>query len=500
MNKPAGSAARYLFGAIFLLGFTSCGGGGSGGGGAGGGATSSTAVSNSTEASSGSLGVFISNGNATVAAPSGASTSGSSSGNSGTTSSTNTAYLITLPSAQNPTPSYTQIQCNTSSFSISGVNLDTQHSVGVAFDINSYQLEFFQFSTGSNVSNCNPYTNLTATDQIDTSAGLTDVGGVVMDPSIQTAIVETGSGFQFVDYSNPQSPGPSTVYNTIPPYTASGGGIDLVENFAYDPYLVVGGVSYKMILSGSGEVSYSQGKSDGFLLEFADIQTGIIYRPDSNTAAIFPTSTSNGCSADAIGVDTSYQVAIIGCEYDGLSKPNVETSPSLVTVLVNLNALVLHASSGTYSLPSTAVSIVTLTQSAPPQNNIFVDSVNHIVMWGAGGDWGSSGSSFSVARLSDPFTSFGNGIVGGAATLATMPAFSSSNTDLCPLSGCTSSSSYPSSWDGYGYPHGSAMYVDSSGNSVALWMNQSASFLAMVKANEFLTGIPSNGVTYIGIP
>jgi hypothetical protein len=44
------------------------------------------------------------------------------------------------------------------------------------------------------------------------------------------------------------------------------------------------------------------------------------------------------------------------------------------------------------------------------------------------------------------------------------------------------------------------MYVDSSGNSVALWMNQTASFLAMVKANEFLTGIPSNGVTYIGIP
>jgi hypothetical protein len=485
-----------LFGAIFLLGFTSCGGGG-GGGGAGGGATSSTAVSNSTEASSGSLGVFISNGNATVAAPT-SSSSGTSGNSSGITSS-NTAYLVNLSSAP-ASSAYTSISCNGVS-AIGGINLDTQHSVGVAFDITSYSLGFFTFTDSSpiTVSSCSSIT-LSGSSQIVTSAGSTDVGGVVMDPSIQTAIVETGSGFQFVDYSNPQSPALSTVYHTIPPYMASGEGIDLVENFAYDPYLVVGGVSYKMILSGSGEVSYSQGKSDGFLLEFADIQTGIIYRPDSNTAAIFPTSTSNGCSADAIGVDTSYQVAIIGCEYDGLSKPNVETSPSLVTVLVNLNALVLHASSGTYSLPSTAVSIVTLTQSAPPQNNIFVDSVNHIVMWGAGGDWGSSGSSFSVARLSDPFTSFGNGIVGGAATPATMPAFSSSNTDLCSLPGCTSSSSYPSSWDGYGYPHGSAMYVDSSGNSVALWMNQSASFLAMVKANEFLTGIPSNGVTYIGIP
>lgn len=493
MNKPAGSAARYLFGAIFLLGFTSCGGGG--GGGAGGGATSSTAVSNSTEASSGSLGVFISNGNATVAAPT-SSSSGTSGNSSGITSS-NKAYLVNLSSAP-ASSAYTSISCNGVS-AIGGINLDTQHSVGVAFDITSYSLGFFTFTDSSpiTVSSCSSIT-LSGSSQIVTSAGSTDVGGVVMDPSIQTAIVETGSGFQFVDYSNPQSPALSTVYHTIPPYMASGEGIDLVENFAYDPYLVVGGVSYKMILSGSGEVSYSQGKSDGFLLEFADIQTGIIYRPDSNTATIFPTSTSNGCSADAIGVDTSYQVAIIGCEYDGLSKPNVETSPSLVTVLVNLNALVLHASSGTYSLPSTAVSIVTLTQSAPPQNNIFVDSVNHIVMWGAGGDWGSSGSSFSVGRLSDPFTSFGNGIVGGAATLATMPAFSSSNTDFCSVTGCASS--FPSSWDGYGYPHGSAMYVDSSGNSVALWMNQSASFLAMVKANEFLTGIPSNGVTYIGIP
>ena len=498
MKKSAGSAARYFLGAIFLLGFTSCGGGG--GGSAGGGATSSTSI-NSTESSSGSLGVFISNGSATVAAPSGASTSSTTPGNSNSTSSTNTAYLITLPTAQTSTPSYTQIQCNTSSFSVSGVNLDTQHSVGVAFDINSYGLEFFTFTNSSpiSVSPCYPF-SLTGSSQIVTSAGLTDVGGVVMDPSIQTAIVETGSGFQFVDYSKPQSPVSSAVYNTIPPYAPSVGGFDLVENFAYDPYLVVGGVSYKMILSGSGEVSYSQGKSDGYLLEFADIQTGIIYRPDGTTASFFPTATNKGCSADAIGVDTSYQVAIIGCEYDGLSKPTVQTSPSLVTVLVNLNALVLNASAGTYSLPPSAVSTVTLTLSAPPQNNIFVDSVNHIVMWGAGGDWGSSGSSFSVAKLSDPFiTSFGNGIVNGAATLATMPAFSSLNTDPCSLSGCASIPT-TTPWDGYGYPHGSAMYVDSAGNSVALWMNQNASFLAMVKANEFLTGIPSNGVTYIGIP
>ncbi len=479
MNKPAGSAARYLFGAIFLLGFTSCGGGGGGGGGAGGGATSSTAVSNSTEASSGSLGVFISNGNATVAAPSGASTSGSSSGNSGTTSSTNTAYLITLPSAQNPTPSYTQIQCNTSSFSISGVNLDTQHSVGVAFDINSYQLEFFQFSTGSNVSNCNPYTNLTATDQIDTSAGLTDVGGVVMDPSIQIAIVETGSGFQFVDYSNHSNPVTSTVYPSIPSYQLSGG-IDIVENFAYDPYLVVGGQNYKMILSGSGAVSYFNRKSDGNLLEFADIKTGIIYRPDAQTQSNFSAGRNASCTADAIGIDTSYQVAIIGCEYDAFSTTSSPSVFSPVTILVNLNDLTLTPSLGTYSLPLSAVVSITLTNSAPPQNNVFVDSVNHIVMWAAGGDWGTTGAnSYSVAKLSDPFTSFGSGIVGSFAT----------------------PSALESGWVGYGYPHGSAMYVDSSGNSVALWMNQSASSLAMVKANEILAGASSStAVTYVSIP
>ena len=482
MKKSAGSAARYFLGAIFLLGFTSCGGGG--GGSAGGGVTSapSTAVSDSTEASSGSLGVFISNGSATVAAPTTTATSSGTSGTSSGITSSTTAYLITLPNAQNSNPTYNQIQCNTSSFSlfaISGVNLDTLHSVGVAFDINSYQLAFFQFSPGRNVSNCISYTSLSTTDKIYTSAGVTYVGGVVMDPSIQTAIVETGSGFQFVDYSNPSSPVTSAVYQPIPSYQLSGG-IDIVENFAYDPYLVVGGQSYKMILSGSGAVSYFKLESDGNLLEFADIQTGIIYRPDTPTQANFSAGRNALCTADAIGVDTSYQVAIIGCEYDAFSTISSPSVFSPVTILVNLNNLKLDPSNGTYSLPSSAVVSVTLTNSAPPQNNVFVDSVNHIVMWGAGGDWGTFGAnSFSVAKLSDPFTLFGSGIVGNFAPSSTLV----------------------STWVGYGYPHGSAMYVDSSGNSVALWMNQSASSLAMVKANEILAGAsPSTAVTYVKIP
>jgi hypothetical protein len=372
----------------------------------------------------------------------------------------------------------------------------------VAFDTGSYVLGFFNFSGSSpiTVSTCQTIT-LTSADHIVTSAGSTDVGGVIMDPSIQTAIVETGSGFQFVDYSNPAAPVPSTVYHTIPSYQASGG-IDIVENFAYDPYLVVGGVSYKMILSGSGAVSYAadDGLSDGSLLELADITTGTIYRPDRRTKLFFPTGQINGCSADAIGVDTAYQVAIIGCEYDGLTTGTPQTASS-ITVLVNLNAMTLHPSAGTYSLPQSAISSVTLTLNPPPQNNIFVDSVNHIVMWGDGGDWTpSGGANFSVAKLTDPFVSFGNGIVTGAATPGTMPSFLSSNTTLCSGSGCATSVPTTTSWVGYGYPHGSAMYVDSSGNSVALWMNQSASFLAVVKANEILNGASSNAVTYVGIP
>jgi len=338
VKKTAGLASGSFLMATFLLGLTSCGGGG-GGGASGGVGSPSTAVSNSTEASSGSIGVFISNGNATVAAPSGASSSGS--GGNSTVTSSNTAYLIALPNAQNSTPSYTPITCSPVS-AIGGINLDTQHSVGVAFDTTSYVLGFFTFTGGSpiTVSSC-ASTTLTSSYQIDTSAGSTDVGGVVMDPSIQTAIVETGSGFQFVDYSNPSSPVSSSVYHTISSYEASSSkGIDLVENFAYDPYLVIGGVSYKMILSGSGAVSYANGKSDGNLLELADIKTGIVYRPDSQTESFFPTSTSSGCSADAIGIDTGYQVAIIGCEYDGLTKP-AQTAFSSITVLVNLNALTL---------------------------------------------------------------------------------------------------------------------------------------------------------------
>ena len=472
-NKIAGSAAGYVLVATFLLGFTSCGGGGGGASGAPG--SPSTAVSNSTEYSSGSLGVFLSSGNATVAVPT-ASYSTGSSGNSSSVTPSNTAYLITLPNPQN-SPS---IQCPNMS-AIGGINLDSQHSVGVAFDTASYTLGFFTFTAGSppSVSTCDSFLLSSSSSSIVTSAGSTSVGGVVMDPSIQTAIVETGYGFQFVDYSNSSNPAISSVYPRIPPYSSSSsGGIDLVENFAYDPYLVVGGVSYKMILSGSGAVSYYKGDSDGNLLELADIKTGTIYRPDPQTKTFFPTGQFNGCSADAIGIDTAYQVAIIGCEYDGLQSSSPST-PSLITVLVNLNAMILNSLSRTYSLPQSAISSVTLTPNAPPQNNIFVDSVNHIVMWGSGGDWGSSNANnFSVAKLSDPFTSFGNGIVGGAAKLSSLQL----------------------GWVGYGYPHGSAMYVDSSGNSVALWMNQSAQSLAMVKANEILAGNTSTAVTYVTIP
>ena len=481
VNKIAGSAAGYVLVATFLLGFTSCGGGGA----SGAPGSPSTAVSDSTEASSGSLGVFLSSGNATVAAPTVTISSPGSGGGNSTVTSSSKAYLITLPNAQNSSPSYTAISCSGMS-AIGGINLDTQHSVGVAFDTTSPTLEFFTFTGGSppSVSSTCYYFTLSGSSPIVTSAGQTSVGGVVMDPSIQTAIVETGSGFQFVDYSNPSHPGSSS-YPRIPPYSSSSpGGIDLVENFAYDPYLIVGGVSYKMILSGSGAVSYSQADSDGNLLELADIETGTIYRPDGPTQAVFSAGRNGLCTADAIGIDTDYQVAIIGCEYDAFSKPSYPSVFSPVTILVNLNDLVLNASLGTYSLPLSAVVSVTLTNSPPPQNNIFVDSVNHIVMWGSGGDWGnSSANDFSVAKLSDPFTSFGSGIVGGTATLSS----------LVPPSG--------GSWVGYGYPHGSAMYVDSSGNSVALWMNHAANLLAMVKANEILAGAnPSTAVTYVTIP
>ncbi len=155
---------------------------------------------------------------------------------------------------------------------------------------------------------------------------------------------------------------------------------------------------------------------------------------------------------------------------------------------MNLNALTLTThggQTGTYSLPSSAVSIVTLGRQPPPENNLFVDSQNHYVMWGAGGDWGTAGNKISVAQLTNPLTGSGVGLVSGAAVFATMPAYSASNT----------------TWDGFGYPHGSAMYVDSSGNSVALWMNQAGTYLAEVTVNQVLASPNqiSSYVRYIGV-
>ncbi len=125
----------------------------------------------------------------------------------------------------------------------------------------------------------------------------------------------------FIDYSNPASPQVSLVYQTIPSYQVSHGGIDIVENFAYDPVFMLGGTSHRIILSGSGEVAYAQNLNDGYLLEIADIETGVVYKPDIEAQALFPTGTINGCSNDAIGVYTAYQVVIIGCEHDGLTSP-----------------------------------------------------------------------------------------------------------------------------------------------------------------------------------
>jgi len=252
--------------------------------------------------------------------------------------------------------------------SVNGTNLDVSNGIGVAFSYSSPNVVFFNYSpTATSLSEVGYFaTNSNNSSSLGCSGcSGAQVAGVVLDPTNETAIVDAADGYEIWSYTTPTKP---TWVKTIPSANVSSPstlGIDMAENFAYDPNFTIGTSSYRMILSGGDAGINSQ-----ITLELADANTGTIYVPDSATTAVF---TTDNCVIDQIGIDTSYQVAVMGCEYNNNTQ----------VILVNLNAITLNppasGSVGTYTLPATAILSVPTGSAPAPYDNVAVESNTHTV-------------------------------------------------------------------------------------------------------------------------
>ncbi len=511
----------------------------------------SSSSTSSTSSSSGGFGVFTnSSGETVLASPSGSG-----------------GYLTTLPNsgpytvgATITTAQFTPMNLpifTTNTVTTQGTNVDAANNIGVAFSFGSKYIPFF-YLTGSNAGwqygdssssstsaigyyTCGTTSTGSCPSSLSFSGGSPIVGGVVMDSKSEVAIASTYGGYDIINYAPLLASTPSvpTHVMTIPSWAATGGtsssyGIGMVENFAFDPALTIGGTTYQAILSGGGQEDTSS--TDGNMLDVAVFDpvkgTYTIYKPDSATASDISAALHTAGMAtippyvDQIGIDTAYQVAVLGNEWQGHA------------ILIDLNQLTLTPPSGgptsttktdgTYSLPfvtsssgttSTAIVVASTAFGGTTYtglDNVTVESSNHIAMLASGG-YMPPYDVFGAFQLSDPMDSplkpsscdgsvtYTNSECLGAVSApvaVTMPLYNTSyggasvsDTAMCTYSSC--SSTIPSGqWYGWYDPHEIASFPVSltAGSSIsyALWGSASQNFVAVVN----ITALLANPTTY----
>ncbi|MBI3811087.1 MAG: hypothetical protein HY283_02615 [Nitrospirae bacterium] len=419
----------------FLLG--GCGGGGGGGGGAAP-VPVPPATLGSSATGSGSAAVFTNNGVTSALTP--ASGGGPA------------VKLLTLPNTGSAVGALTVTQVSatpitTSLTTISGTSVDPAQDLGMAFDFNETKISFFKLSTQKEVG-----TYDTKTINTGSYSGASPfINGAVMNPANKTVIVATADGFQIVDYTNPAS---AANVRTIPSLAVNATtGVEIMENFAFDPALPVGGTNYAMIITGGGQ-------GGGPQMVLVDAGTGTVYRPDAATALLFVAPTQY---IDSAAIDTNYHVAILADEGTG-------------TTFVDLNKLTLNASANTYTLsPAAAVNRIT---TYTKKDNFGMESTNHLVMMGGG----CGGVDLVAAQLKDPSTGLGF----AKEVVVTMP----SGTDN---TGATVT------WNGWCDPHGSGAYITPSDHptepnrSLGLWLNSSGDHIAIIDLQGVLDGTLAGG-------
>ena len=249
------------------------------------------------------------------------------------------------------------------------------------------------------------------------------------------------------------TPAALTKLREIPSLQAAASGVpgaEVIENFAFDPKLPVGGTDYAMIITGG---RYNRSSTDP-IMTLVDANAGTIYKPDTATAALFATDDY----MDSAAVDTTYHVAVLADEGTG-------------TTFVDLNQLTLNATAGTYSLPAAAVSRIT---TYFKYDNLAIESTKHLVMMGKG----FGGTSMVVGLLKDPAVGLGF----SKEVIVNMPTG-------------TDDQSTAISWSGGGDPHGAGAYITdpthptyTTPTALGLWVNMAGTHIAIIDLQGVLDG------------
>jgi hypothetical protein len=361
-----------------------------------------------------------------------------------------TVNLLTLP---NTSGAVINTPVTTSLNAISGISVDPVNDVGMAFDYNEGKISLFNklSTTTTPAQEVGTYDTLTTCSLSFSSGASICIAGAIMNPANKTMILATGDGFEILDYTDPAAP---VKIREIPSLQADPNGVEIMENFAFDPALPIGNLNYAMIITGGGQ------NGPGHVMELVDADTGQVYHPDASTVALLPLTDY----IDAAAVDTNFHVVVLAEE---------EASS---TYLINLKAATLDASAGTYSLPAKAVKHI---NQYFKYTNLAIESTNHLVMMGKG----CGGTDTVIGLLEDPLTALR--FVYDAQV--TMP------TDTDDVGNTVT-------WNGWCDPHGAVAYIaqttSSPKTSMGLWLNASADHLAVINLQNVLDGTRLLGGSY----
>jgi hypothetical protein len=444
--------ARFLMIGSAALILSRCGGGGScsdiadcvsGPGGSsedngGNPATPPPPIVGSSGTASGSVGIYTYDGATYVLTPGAAGGKG-------------TVNLLTLPNTGGAVgaisvPQLLKTSIPTSLTTISGISVDPVNDVGISFDSNDHQISVFSLSTAQEIGT---YDTQTA-HPLTFSSGLPLIAGAIMNPADKTIILATGDGFEILDYADPAAP---AKIREIPSLQSDPvNGVEVMENFAFDPALPIGDATYALIITGGGQAGPDHA------LELVDAETGQVFRPDASTVALLPLNDY----IDAAAVDTSYHVVVMA-EEEGSH-----------TYFIDLKAAVLDASSGTFNLPAAAVGHISLYFK---YTNLAIESTNHLVMMGKG----CGGTDAVIGLLEDPSIALTFGLEAPVA----MPVD-------------TDDAGNTVTWAGWCDPHGAAAYLTSNNHltspkvAMGLWLNASGDHVAVINLQNVLDGTLSS--------